>query len=82
MKESKETWKERAKDAALEAVVGLVLFGLGALVWGLFGGGIDALDDADGDLLILVGVAVLVVLFAVPYGIYRMVKRKKKKETE
>ena len=51
--------KKRFKEAFSEAFGELVLFGIGAFILWLFGWGWDSVD---GDLIVLIGIAVIVVL--------------------
>ena len=74
MKEKKKRG-DKLLDALLEIVMEVVLtlvcFGIGALVMGLFGKGVDF---ADGDFIIFIGIIVLVAVTAVACSIIKLVK--------
>ena len=59
MKKDKKRFKEAFSEAFGELVLFLILFGIGAFILWLFGWGWDSVD---GDLIVLIGIAVIVVL--------------------
>ncbi len=66
MKKNKRKWNERLKEAAAEIVFSLLFFVIGFGVYSLFWGSEKAWE-AEGDLLILLGV-LLLVLLGVTFG--------------
>lgn len=68
--------KNELTEGLMELILTLVCFAIGAVVLALTG---LSDCDADGELSVLIGGAVLVVIALVAFGIYKLIKRLKKK---
>ena len=71
---NKKKLSEGLLEAILEIVLTLIFFGIGALIIGLFGVELDSLDT-DGDLIVLIGIIVPIVLFGIVYALVRFFKK-------
>lgn len=84
MKDRKGCLGEALAEIVVELVLTGVMFGIGALVFKLFGLDIDA-EHLDGDLTVLVGIgalAALALIFALVWYIARSIKRNSKNKAE
>ncbi len=72
MKNGKKTGKALI-EGLLELAIVAILFGIGALVFYLFGVRIDS-PQIDGDTIVLLGIVVLCVLVAIVSAIVRFIK--------
>ena len=68
--------KNELTEGLMELILTLVCFAIGAVVLALTG---LSDCDADGELSVLIGGAVLVVIALVAFGIYKLIKKLKKK---
>ena len=81
---SKDVWEKRREgclEAILELIFSLVLFGIGAVVLALFGK-IDALDQWDGETVMLIGIVAICVIVAIVSAIVAAVKKKRNPTTK
>ena len=60
-------------EGLLELAIVAILFGIGALVFYLFGARIDS-SQVDGDTIVLLGIVVLCLLVAIVSAIVRFIK--------
>ena len=74
MSGNKNKLTEGLIEIILEVVLSIVLLGVGALVASLCGISID-FENTDPDFLMLIGVLVLFVIFAVVYGIIKLIRK-------
>ena len=74
MKLNKKKIYEGLLEALVEIVLTLIFFGIGALIIGLFGVELDSLDT-DGDLIVLIGIIVPIVIFGIVYALVRFFKK-------
>lgn len=74
---SKGSRREAIFEAVAELIMTLIFFGIGIGIVSLFGVDI-ALDSVDPDLMILIGIAGFIVVFAAVYMISRFIKKKKR----
>jgi len=75
MKKDKKQFKKAMLEALGELVLTLVLFVIGALILGLFG--VDwGLSDIDGDLIVLIGIIVPLVVFGIVSALVDWIKKK------
>ena len=74
MKLNKKKLSEGLLEAILEIVLTLIFFGIGALIISMFGVELDSLDT-DGDLIVLIGIIVPIVLFGIVYALARFFKK-------
>ena len=76
MKKDNRKIKEKLLDVAFEFVLMLVLFGIGALILGLFGVEIN-IASIDPEFVILVGIVALFLFFGIGYLLAKEIKKKK-----
>ncbi|MBQ4102572.1 MAG: hypothetical protein IJC85_06805 [Oscillospiraceae bacterium] len=76
MKKDNRKIKEKLLDVAFEFVLMLVLFGIGALILGLFGVEIN-IASIDPEFVILVGIVALFLFFGIGYLLVKGIKKKK-----
>lgn len=76
MKKDNRKIKEKLLDVAFEFVLMLVLFGIGALILGLFGVEIN-IASIDPEFVILVGIVALFLFFGIGYLLAKGIKKKK-----
>ena len=76
MKKDNRKRKEKLLDVAFEFVLMLVLFGIGALILGLFGVEIN-IASIDPEFVILVGIVALFLFFGIGYLLVKGIKKKK-----
>ena len=76
MKKDNRKRKEKLLDVAFEFVLMLVLFGIGALILGLFGVEIN-IASIDPEFVILVGIVALFLFFGIGYLLAKGIKKKK-----
>jgi len=81
MKKDKKQFKKAMLEAFGEIVLTLILFGIGALILWLFGLDWNA-PDIDGDLIILIGIIVPLVVFGIVSALVDWIKKKIKGERE
>lgn len=82
MESKKKRIKEGLLDALLEILFSLIFFGIGALALSLFGVDIDSVLNADGELLILVGIAVVFIPLIIILCLVHFVRKRRKNERE
>ena len=75
MKLNKKKIYEGLLEALVEIVLTLIFFGIGALIISLFGIKLDSLNT-DGDLIVLIGIIVPIVIFGIIYALVRFFKKK------
>ena len=73
MKKDKKHFKEALFEGLLELILTLVCFGLGALIVALCGFG-EKIADMEFETLVLLGIAVPLVIFAVVYALVQRLK--------
>ena len=76
MKKDNRKIKEKLLDVAFEFVLMLVLFGIGALILGLFGVEIN-IASIDPEFVILVGIVALFLFFGIGCLLAKEIKKKK-----
>ena len=74
MKKDKEKIREALLEGALEIVLTLICFGIGAFIVSLFGVNLDS-PNIDYDLIILLGIVVLVVIFGTVHTLVQWFKK-------
>ena len=79
MKRDKKKLRLALLDALAELVLSLIFFGFGLLILRVFGVKFDALN-MDGDLIMLLGIVVFVVIVAVVYALVRWGKKRRKEK--
>ena len=75
MKKDKKRFKEVFSEAFGEIVLFLILFGIGALILWLFGLDWNA-PNIDGDLIVLIGIIVPLVVFGIVSALVDWIKKK------
>ena len=73
-KKLKEAFKEAFFEVLLEIVLTLIFFGIGALVVSAFGVELDS-PNIDFDLIVLLGIIVLAVVFALVCALVQWLKK-------
>lgn len=76
-KSSKEQLKEGVFEGAVEIVFTLIAFGIGALIFGLFGDEFE-MSNIDPDLAILVGMLFIFALVAIIVFLIHLIKKKRR----
>lgn len=79
MKKKRKRIRSNLLEALGELVLGLLCFGIGALIFRLFGGELDA-SFVDFDLLVLIGIVALCLAAGVVYALIRCLGRKSKRK--
>ena len=74
MKLNKKKIYEGLLEALVEIVLTLIFFGIGALIISLFGIKLNSLNT-DGDLIVLIGIIVPIVIFGIIYALVRFFKK-------
>ena len=74
MKQNKKNVPGALLEGLAEIVVTLIFFGIGALIISLFGVSIDSLD-IDGDVIVLIGIVVPIVIFAIISALVQWLKK-------
>ena len=77
MKKDKKQFEEAMSEALGEIVLTLVLFGIGAFILWLFG--VDwGSSDIDGDLIVLIGIIVPVIVLGILFALVDWIKKRTK----
>jgi len=74
MKKDKRKLKEAFFEGLLEIVLTLIFFGIGAILFSMFGVELDS-KNIDFDLIVLLGIIVPVVVFGLIYALVQWIKK-------
>jgi len=74
MKKDKRKLKEAFFEGLLEIVLTLIFFGIGAIIFSMFGVELDS-KNIDFDLIVLLGIIVPVVVFGLIYALVQWIKK-------
>ncbi len=74
MKKEKKKFTEAFFEVLLEIILTLIFFGIGAFIISLFGVNPDS-PNIDGDLIVLLGIVVPVVIFGAVYALVQWFKK-------